>query len=47
MFQKQGDPLWWERDDLHYNEGRLEFAGKDVNRIADGLGVPIEDWIPE
>ena len=29
-----GSGLWWERDDLRYREGRLEFGGEDLAAIA-------------
>lgn len=41
MCQKPCNPLWWERDDLCYHEGRLEFAGKDVCGLADAMGTPL------
>jgi diaminopimelate decarboxylase len=31
--------LWWERPDLRYRDGRLEFAGRDLAAIA-GEGTP-------
>jgi len=30
-----GSGLWWERPDLHYREGRLEFGGRDLHAIAE------------
>jgi len=32
--------LWWERDDLNYAEGRLQFAGADLARLAYSAGTP-------
>lgn len=31
--------LWWERNDLRYRAGRLEFAGQDLSALATG-GTP-------
>ena len=28
------EDFWWERDDLHYLDGRLHFAGHDVGALA-------------
>lgn len=33
--------LWWERDDLHYDGGRLTFAGHDVAALADEAEGPL------
>jgi diaminopimelate decarboxylase len=32
--------LWWERPDLHYRQGRLEFGGRDLGAIA-AQGTPV------
>ena len=32
--------LWWERDDLHYQEGQLQFAGTDLTQLAYSAGTP-------
>ena len=34
-----GSGLWWERPDLRYRDGRLEFGGRDLAQIAGG-GTP-------
>ena len=34
-----GSGLWWERPDLRYRDGRLEFGGRDLAQMADG-GTP-------
>lgn len=34
-------PLWWERDDICYQENRLTFAGRDVATIAQQNDTPI------
>jgi diaminopimelate decarboxylase len=31
--------LWWERSDLRYRDGRLEFAGRDLTELA-SAGTP-------
>ena len=31
---------WWERDDLGYREGRLLFAGQDLEALASSSGTP-------
>lgn len=28
------EDFWWERDDLHYLDNRLRFAGRDVGKLA-------------
>lgn len=40
MVSKKTDPLWWERHDLHYEHGRLVYAGKDVFNMAQAFGTP-------
>lgn len=32
---------WWERRDLHYEDGRLRFAGRDVADIAEASDGPL------
>lgn len=32
---------WWARGDLHYRDGRLSFAGRDVAGLAAGAGGPL------
>lgn len=34
-----GSGLWWERSDLRYRDGRLEFAGRDLTGLA-AAGTP-------
>lgn len=34
-----GNELWWERPDLHYRDGRLELAGRDLAALA-AAGTP-------
>ena len=34
-----GDSRWWERLDLRYRDGRLEFGGQDLDAIA-SAGTP-------
>ena len=34
-----GSELWWERPDLRYRDGRLEFAGRDLAALA-ATGTP-------
>ena len=29
-----GSGLWWERPDLRYRDGRLEFGGRDLATLA-------------
>lgn len=41
MESKQLDRLWWERDDLRYENARLTIAGKDARSLADALGTPL------
>lgn len=33
--------LWWEREDLRYQEGRLRLAGRDVERLARSARTPV------
>lgn len=33
-------PLWWEREDLKYVDGRLTLAGRDVQSLAEASGTP-------
>src|SRR3546814_5541131 len=32
---------WWARDDLHYRDGRLLFAGRDIADLAAGTSGPL------
>lgn len=32
--------LWWERDDLGYGNGRLQFAGCDLGELVQQAGLP-------
>ena len=34
-------PVWWEREDLCYHDGRLLLAGEDVGRLAAEAGMPL------
>jgi diaminopimelate decarboxylase len=34
------DPGWWQRDDLGYASGRLQFAGRDLQALAVQRGTP-------
>jgi diaminopimelate decarboxylase len=31
---------WWQRDDLHYHDGRLRFGGSDLDELAAQVGTP-------
>ncbi len=33
--------LWWERDDLCYRDGSLQFGGRDLAALAAAAGTPI------
>ncbi|MFO7602689.1 MAG: diaminopimelate decarboxylase [Gammaproteobacteria bacterium] len=35
-----GQPFWWQREDLKYQDDRLQFAGYDVNRLAGRQATP-------
>jgi len=35
------DTAWWERDDLGYRAGRLNFAGTDLQALAAKTGTPV------
>ena len=35
------DSFWWERDDLHYFDNRLHFAGRDVANLAAEANGPL------
>ena len=32
---------WWEREDLHYAAGALQFGGQDVAALARAAGTPL------
>lgn len=32
---------WWERSDLGYRDGRLQFGGRDLEALADEAGTPV------
>jgi diaminopimelate decarboxylase len=34
------DNAWWQRDDLSYRDGRLHFAGQDLQARAASIGMP-------
>ena len=34
------DRLWWERDDVGYRDGRLHFAGRDLEAFVAASGTP-------
>jgi diaminopimelate decarboxylase len=33
--------FWWQRPDLGYRQGRLQFAGNDLSRLAESGGTPL------
>jgi diaminopimelate decarboxylase len=33
--------LWWERDDLHYHNSQLYFAGQNLSALAHSAGTPV------
>jgi diaminopimelate decarboxylase len=33
--------FWWQRDDLHYADGRLTFAGRDIAALAEATPGPL------
>lgn len=35
------EPFWWERDDLHYENGHLRFSGHDVAALAAKVDGPL------
>jgi diaminopimelate decarboxylase len=35
------DTTWWQRHDLGYREGRLHFAGQDLQAVATAHGTPV------
>lgn len=41
MTSDQYQRLWWERDDLHYEDGRLHFAGHDIAGLAAQTDGPL------
>lgn len=36
----QNGKLWWEREDLCYRDGRLQFGGRDLEKLAVSSGTP-------
>ncbi len=34
------EQFWWEREDLHYEDGRLTFSGRDLTRWIQGSDTP-------